>query len=88
MFAVAPEDVPAFRTLQRTIRTWEEIAGDETTGSFGVDVTLCKVGEGPAEDATFSVFVKTGDGGLLPILRDAPVSEVIESGAFGGAACT
>jgi hypothetical protein len=50
-------------------------------------VTLCKVGDGPAEDATFSVFVKTDDGGLLPILRDAPVSEVIESRAFDGEGC-
>lgn len=87
VFAVAPKDVPAFRTLQRTIRTWEEIAEDETTGSFGVDVTLCKVGDGPAEDATFSVFVQADDGGLMPILRDAPVSEVIESGAFDGEGC-
>lgn len=85
VFQVAEEDLPAFRALQRTIRTWEEIAEDETTGSFGVDVTLCKVGEGPAEDATFSVFVKTGDGGLLPILRDAPVSDVME--AFDGEGC-
>lgn len=87
VFAVAPEDVPAFKSLQRTIRTWEEIAEDETTGSFGVDVTLCKVGDGPAEDATFSVFVQADDGGLMPILRDAPVSEVLESEAFGGEEC-
>ncbi|MEO9827152.1 MAG: hypothetical protein ABJF50_22350 [Paracoccaceae bacterium] len=87
VFEVADEDIAAFRTLQRKVRTWEEIAKDETTGSFGVDVTLCKVGDGPAEDATFSVFVQADDGGLMPILRDAPVSEVIGSGAFDGEGC-
>ena len=88
VFEVAAEDVPAFKSLQRTIRTWEEIAEDETTGSFGVDVTLCKVGNGPAEDATFSVFVNTGESeAMLPILRDAPVNEVLESGAFDGEGC-
>jgi hypothetical protein len=79
LFRVNPADLDELRTLQARAVAWEAEDPDAASGSISVGVTACAKGDGPAEDARFSVSIRTQvDGAFMPLIRDTLVSEVIE----------
>ena len=51
---------------------------DETRGAFSISVAACRAGDGPAEDATFSVaLATTEDGRFIPLVEDAPIKDAL-----------
>ena len=75
---MATDDADAYRAVQRKIAQWEDAAPDETRGSFSISVAACRVGDGPAEDATFSVaLATTEDGRFIPLVEDAPIKDAL-----------
>lgn len=79
LFRIAPDDLPAVLDFQAKAREWETADPSNSSGSFSVGVTFCKVGNGPALDDTFSVSIRTKtDGVFLPLIRNAKVSAAME----------
>lgn len=76
-FRVAQTDLPALRTLQATARQWDAENNDATEGSLGINLSPCKVGDGPAADARVGVALRMApDGAFLPLVRNGPLSAV------------
>ena len=81
IFRVAPSDLKRLRAQQAAVKAWGE---DESEGSLSVGIeNLCTIGAGPAPDARISSMISL-DGGstFLPLVRDFPLSEVLEEGEF------
>lgn len=79
LFRMEDADAEQFRRLQSQIADWKWEAEDATSGTFSVAATVCTIGEGPAPDARYSVnFSTQADAPLVPLIRDAPVSEIIK----------
>ncbi|UWR00082.1 hypothetical protein K3729_04720 [Rhodobacteraceae bacterium S2214] len=80
LFRINPRDLDMVRAFQAKARTWEANDPDASSGGFGVSVVACSVGDGPADDATFSVSIRTQvDGGFMPLIRNARVMDAIEA---------
>ena len=78
-FRVAPDDLSALRALQATARAWKAENPNATSGSLGLNVSPCKRGAGPANDARVSVAIRMEqDGAFLPLVRNGPISAVAE----------
>ena len=83
IYAVDPVDHAKLRDQQALIRQWESKDSDATTGSLSVPLAGCQIGAGPAKDATVSIRMRTAeDGPYFPIIRNAPVREVLQKGRF------
>ncbi|MEJ6404108.1 hypothetical protein [Yoonia sp. 2307UL14-13] len=77
VFRVDPADHDALRALQATARDWDAENPDATEGSMLINVAPCRVGAGPAADATVSVAIQMEqDGAFLPLVRNGPLSAV------------
>lgn len=80
LFRINPRDLDAIRAFQTKARDWETNDPIASSGGFGVSVVACSVGDGPADDATFSVSIRTQvDGGFMPLIRNARVLDAIEA---------
>lgn len=77
VFRVAPQDLDRLRALQATARSWQAEGDDATTGSLGINLSPCVVGDGPVPDARVSVGLRLAqDGVFLPLVRNGPLSAV------------
>ncbi|MEL6683193.1 MAG: hypothetical protein AAFQ09_11185 [Pseudomonadota bacterium] len=77
VFRVAPADFSALRALQATARQWSDESPAKTNGSLSISLSPCRVGTGPAADASVSVAIQLEQGGaFLPLVRDGPLSAV------------
>jgi hypothetical protein len=78
LFRVNPADLDDIRAFQAKAITWEAEDPVASSGSFGVGVTACSTGDGPAPDARFSLAIRTEvDGSFMPLIRNALVSDVL-----------
>jgi hypothetical protein len=74
---VAPDDLGDLRAIQTIAQQWNAENDDATTGSFGLNLAPCKIGDGPAPDARVSVAIRMTKGGaFLPLIRSGPISAV------------
>ena len=79
LFRFAETDLPEIRAFQATTKHREMENPDANSGSISVGVTFCKIGDGPADDDTFSVAIRTKpDGRFMPLIRDARVKDAID----------
>ncbi len=79
IYQIAPDDHADLRALQAISLQWQEENDDATSGSIGVTLAPCKIGNGPAADARVSVAIRTAqDGAFLPLIRNGPVSAVAD----------
>lgn len=77
VFRMDPADHDAFRAVQEVAQRWNEEARDDTEGSLSINLAPCRIGVGPAEDATVSVAIQIEQGGgFLPLVRNGPLSAV------------
>ncbi len=80
IFRVAPDDLGAMRDLQATARQWKSEDDDTFKGSLSVTLAPCRIGDGPADDARASLAIRLSEDGVyLPLIRDGPVSAVVEA---------
>lgn len=78
LFRINPRDLDAIRALQTKAIDWETNDPVASSGGFGVSVVACSVGDGPADDATFSVSIRTQvDGRFMPLIRNARITDAI-----------
>ncbi|MEM9343046.1 MAG: hypothetical protein AAGA87_08380 [Pseudomonadota bacterium] len=78
VWRIDPARLDALRALQAQAREWESEDPDGTSGSLGVSVEGCRVGDGPAEDATLTVHLRTeANAPLRPLLRNASVEDIL-----------
>lgn len=78
IFRFAPADLPAIRTFQATVKDREMADPDANSGSISMFVAFCKIGDGPADDATFSVSIRTKpDGRFMPLIREASIKDAL-----------
>ncbi len=83
IYAVAPADYARLRDQQALIRQWKGENSKATSGSLGVTLEPCTTGAGPTPDATVTIKIRTSsDGQFFPILRNAPVTDVLQQGNF------
>ncbi len=75
-FALTEADADRMRKLQAEIAAWKR---DGTArGSLGLGVGGCAVGDGPAPDATGSVFVQLEKGGsFLPLIKNGKLADLL-----------
>lgn len=77
VFTIDPDDHAALRGLQAMARDWKAEKGTDTSGSMSINVSPCKLDEGPAADAKVSVAVRVEQGGaFMPLVRNGPLSAV------------
>lgn len=77
-YKLAAGDLAAVKDLQDTARQWQIEAGKQTSGSFGVGVGGCALGDGPAADAVGSVYIRTESGGpFLPLIDNAQLRDLL-----------
>ena len=85
LFQLAASDRAEYLRLRDLFARWEDEAAEATTGQFSIAIAACEVGTGPDEDATFSVFVTTREGGRFqPLITDAPIGDALELAQQGG----
>lgn len=83
IFSISSDDIARFRTQQSEIRDWETTHPDDTNGSMGVTLEGCLTGNGPDDAATVSINIRTSAAGrFFPLVKNAPVAEVLQTGAF------
>ena len=88
VYVVPPADIERFRRLQDEIGAWEAADPVATEGTFSVAVAACRVGAGPAPDATVSVDIRTDpDGAFVPLVRRAPLDRVVRLATGAGDGC-
>lgn len=79
LFRFAPADLPAIRTFQANVKQREMDNPDANSGSISVFVEFCKIGDGPADEDTFSVFIRTKpDGRFMPLIREARIKDALD----------
>lgn len=72
---IAPEDRDRFRAQQAMILEWKD--GPGAKGSLSIDLAPCAIGDGPADDARYSVdLMLEQDGPRLPLLRNAALADL------------
>lgn len=77
---IDPARVDTLRSLQSTIRSWEAEDPDATSGSLSISVEGCRIGAGPADDATLTIYLRTEPGApLRPLLRNASIDDILKS---------
>ena len=76
LWRVNPDDLDELRTLQARAAEWEAEDPDASSGSLSVGLEPCRIGDGPAPDAAVSISLRVQPGGpLLPLVRNAPISD-------------
>jgi hypothetical protein len=76
IYALTDQDAERMRALQAEIAIWKD-EGD-ATGSLGLGIGGCAVGDGPAPDATGSVLIRLAEGGpFLPLVRDGRLADLL-----------
>lgn len=79
LFRFAETDLPEIRAFQATSKQREMDNPDANSGSISVMVSFCKIGDGPADDDTFSVAIRTKPGGrFTTLIRNARVKDAID----------
>lgn len=74
-YAINPADYTRMRTQQAMLLAWEN--GPGVDGDMAIDLTPCRVGDGPAPDATVSIDIQlAADGPRMPLIRKAPVAKL------------
>ena len=79
VYAIAAADIGPLQSRQAELSAIENSRGDEVSGSLGLSLTPCRIGNGPAPDANASVDLRlTSDGPFLPLIRNGPISAITE----------
>ncbi|MGB8813285.1 MAG: hypothetical protein WCC57_08870, partial [Paracoccaceae bacterium] len=83
-YTIAAPDVVRMRHLQAIVQRWKaEDPAPETGGSFGLGLGGCAVGEGPADDAVGSAYIRVaGDGAYLPVVVDGSLRDLLGAKVF------
>lgn len=85
VWRVAPDDQDALRVLQMRVTAAEEADPEATSGSFSVGFEPCALGQGPGEDARFSIAIQLDVGGdFLPLVNRARVAELFDAEEVAG----
>jgi hypothetical protein len=75
-FAIAEADVARVRALQAEIAVWKREGA--ASGSLGLGIGGCAIGEGPALDATGSVLILLRkDGPFLPLIAEGKLADLL-----------
>ncbi|WP_189370027.1 hypothetical protein [Tateyamaria omphalii] len=84
MLQVAPVAHTELRALQAEIRGWKTKDPDGTKGSLSVDFEPCRLGAALPETGNVSIYIRlAADGPFLPLVKDAPIDNALESVAQG-----
>lgn len=84
VWRVAREDRARLRDLQVRVVMAEETDPDNTSGSFSVGFEPCTIGDGPGEDARFSIAIQLEiDGRFLPLINGARLSDLYDAEDVG-----
>ena len=74
LYRIDPADIPEMRAFQARAKAWEATHPDDSSGSMSIDLQFCKIGEGPAPDATVDVSIRMEtDGPFLPLIRNGAI---------------
>ncbi|SFJ65865.1 hypothetical protein [Jannaschia pohangensis] len=74
-YRIDPRDHARLRGQQAALAEWKTGPGME--GSLSIFLAPCRIGDGPSADARYAVDVSfAADGERLPLLRDAPLSDL------------
>jgi hypothetical protein len=75
-FAIAAADIPRMRALQADIAAWK--AAGPATGSLGLGIGGCAVGDGPGPDARGSAQIRLVEGGpFLLLITDGSLADLL-----------
>ncbi len=81
IYALTDKDAERMRSLQNQTALWKEEG--EARGSFGLGIGGCRIGNGPAPDATGSVLIRLAEGApFLPLIRDGRLADLIGAGTL------
>ena len=87
LYHLAGKDILPLRELQAKVAAWKEAEPEATNGSLNMGLTGCTIGDGPSDDATGSVFIRTEAGGpFLPLIREASIRALIGPALFAAIA--
>ncbi|MDZ4096098.1 MAG: hypothetical protein U1D35_14455 [Paracoccaceae bacterium] len=83
-YTIAPPDVGRMRALQGVVRAWKaEIPVPDTGGSFGLGLGGCGVGDGLADDAVGSAYIRVAKGGdYVPLIVDGSLRDLLGPEVF------
>jgi hypothetical protein len=71
---------PGMRRDIAQARAWERADPDGTSGSFGAGFEPCAVGDGPAEDARFTMALQLEPGGaFLPLFDNVRLTNLYDA---------
>ena len=77
VFRLDPADLDRARAIQSQVRAWEENDPRDSSGGISINIAPCRIGDGPAPDATVSFAIQTRpDGPFEPLLRNGRLSQV------------
>jgi hypothetical protein len=84
VWRIVSGDVQGIRDWQATIKDLKAQPGVDVSGSIGIAVEPCQIGDGPAPDARASVSIQIKeDGTFLPLVRNGPISAVAGDADLG-----
>lgn len=77
LFRFSESEATRLAKQQSTLRAWKAAAGDNARGSLSVDITPCRIAEGPTDDARVSVDLQLDTAtGFLPLIRNGSISAI------------
>ena len=80
IWRIEPAVLGDLRRLQEEIREMKQTDPDGTTGSLGLQITGCTIGNGPDPRDRLTLFLRMErDGPFRPLLRNVRVSDVFET---------
>ena len=80
VWRVRPEALARLRADQARIAAWEAEDPEATSGSLSVDIGPCRIGAGPAPEATVDISIRVAPGGpMMPLVRGGPISEAADA---------
>ena len=85
-YGLSAADAGKMRALQAEVAGWRA-ARQRGQAALGVALGGCRVGAGPAPDAEGAVYIRlAADGGFLPLLGPARLSDMLGADAMAGLA--
>ena len=84
IWQIEPEAQIRLRRDQAQILAWEAADPDGTSGSLTARFDPCTIGDGPSEDARVSMLMQVDAGGFLPLLPNAPISQLFNEAEVEG----
>lgn len=83
VYQIAERDWNKVRAQQKLVADWEAEDPRGHSGSISVSLEGCTVGDGPADDATLSIAMRTTpDGDFFTLVNEAPWGEAASKGGL------